>query len=262
MLHGPSTSRGWLFSVSMILLSASALSESAVLISRPASAPSASPAIVIGFVGGFVRHDNINQGPVQLAQRIRLSAPKDTFVRMFENRHRKSAYRAILRALDTNRDGVLSAQEKHAARIVLFGHSWGAAAAVALARDLQRSGIPVLLTAQVDSVAKLWQNDSVIPGNVAEAVNYYQPHGLIHGQPHITAADPARTQILGNYLMDYRKDPVPCSASSWFDHITPSHAQSECDTRLWTKIEDLLSHSLGWSSSAAHAGLQTDPVTH
>ena len=202
----------------------------------------------------------MNQGPVQLAQRIRLSAPKDTFVQMFENRHRRSAYLAILRALDTNRDGVVSTQEKSAARIVLFGHSWGAAAAVALARDLQRSGIPVLLTAQVDSVAKLWQNDSVIPGNVAEAVNYYQPHGLIHGRPRITAADPAKTQILGNYLMDYRKDPVPCSASSWFDHITPSHAQSECDTRLWTKIEDLLWQSFGWSSSAAHADLQTDSV--
>ena len=213
---------------------------------------------MIGFVGGFVRHDNLRQGPVQLSERIRRAAPQDTYVQMFENRHRKSAYRAIVRALDTDHDGTLSAQEKSQARIVLFGHSWGAAAVVALARDLQRVGIPVRLTAQVDSVAKLWQDDSVIPGNVAEAVNYYQPHGLIHGRPRIVAADPSRTQILGNYLMDYRKDPVPWSASSWFDHITPSHAQSECDTRVWSKIEDLLWHSLGLSSSTATVDPQSE----
>ncbi|MGA8432143.1 MAG: hypothetical protein WB729_20120 [Candidatus Sulfotelmatobacter sp.] len=220
----------------------------------------ASPAIVIGFVGGFVRPDNIHHGPVQLALRIRRSAPKDTFIQVFENRHRRSAYRAILRALDTNHDGTLSVQEKKDARIVLFGHSWGASAVVLLARDLQRDGIPVRLTAQVDSVAKLWQNDALIPGNVAEAVNYYQTHGLVHGRSQIIAADPARTQILGNYLVDYRKDPVDCSVTSWFNRITPSHAQSECDTRLWSKIEDLLWQSLGFPPSAASVNLQADPA--
>jgi len=239
-----------------IVLITTAWPESHVVVSRPPA--TSSPAIVIGFVGGFVRHDNLRQGPVQLSERIRRAAPQDTYVQMFENRHRKSAYRAIVRVLDTDHDGTLSPQEKSQARIVLFGHSWGAAAVVALARDLQRVGIPVRLTAQVDSVAKLWQNDSMIPGNVTEAVNYYQPHGLIHGQPHIVAADPASTQILGNYLVDYRKDPVPCSASSWFDHITPSHAQSECDMRVWSKIEDLLWHSLGLTSSTATVDPQNE----
>ena len=81
---------------------------------------------------------------------------------------------SLFSLLDTNHDGVLSADEKSRARIILFGHSWGAAAAVMLARDLRREGIPVLLTVQVDSVAKMWQNDSIIPDNVAEAVNFYQ----------------------------------------------------------------------------------------
>ena len=108
----------------------------------------------------------------------------------------------------SNHDGVLSAEEKARARIILFGHSWGASAAVLLARDLRREGVPVLLTVQVDSVAKVWQNDSVIPDNVAEAVNFYQPHGFIHGRARITAADPAKTEILGNYRTDYKKNPV------------------------------------------------------
>jgi hypothetical protein len=259
-MYWPSPSRDFSIFLAAVALTASALCESGVSVSRAVPATATSPAIVVGFVGGFVRHDNVHQGPVQLAERIRRSAPKDTFVQMFENRHRRSAYRAILHALDSNHDGVLSPQEKSNARIVLFGHSWGAAAAVALARDLPRAGIPVRLTAQVDSVAKFWQEDSVIPNNVAEAVNYYQPHGLVHGRQRITAADPSRTQILGNYLTDYRKDPVHCSANSWFDRITPSHAQSDCDTRLWSKIQDLLWQSLEFPSSTASVNLQANPA--
>ena len=242
-----------------IVLTASALSESAVPVSKPLTI--ASPAIVIGFVGGFVRYNNIHHGPVQLAQRIRGSAPKDTYVQVFENRHRRSAYKTILRVLDTNHDGTLSPQEKKDARIVLFGHSWGASAVVLLARDLQRDGIPVRLTAQVDSVAKLWQNDAIIPGNVAEAVNYFQPHGFIHGRSRITAADPSRTQILGNYLFDYKKDPIECSGTSWWDRVfTPGHMESECDARLWSRVEDLVWQSLGVSSGTTSINLPASSV--
>jgi len=201
--------------------------------------------IVAGFVGGFVSHDSFRHGPVQLAQRIQNSAPKDTYVQVFENRRRKEAYQTILRLLDRNHDGVLSDEEKAQARIILFGHSWGAAAVVLLARELNRAGIPVLLTVQVDSVAKLWQKDGIIPENVAAAANFYQPHGILHGRSAITAADPSKTQILGNYRFDYRKEPVRCEELSWFDrHITPAHAQSDCDPRLWVQVEDLVRQRL------------------
>ncbi|MGA7219982.1 MAG: hypothetical protein WBX38_16825 [Candidatus Sulfotelmatobacter sp.] len=212
----------------------------------------ASSTLLIGFVGGFVSHDNSHHGPVRLAQRIRTTVPKDTYIRVFENRRRKQAYDDILRRLDTNRDGFLSAEEKARARIVLFGQSWGGSAAVLLARDLQRVGVPVLLTVQVDSVAKLWQNDSVIPGNVAEAINFYQPHGFIHGQARITAADPAKTQILGNYLMDYRKNPVECPEASWADRVfTPGHMESECDPRLWSQIENMMRERISPPTASA-----------
>jgi pimeloyl-ACP methyl ester carboxylesterase len=200
---------------------------------------------VIGFVGGFISHDNPHHGTVQLAERIRRSVPKDTFVGVFENRRRKLAYDAVVRLLDADHDGVLSAEEKARAHIVVFGHSWGAAAAVLLARDLRRKGVPVLLTVQVDSVAKAWQNDAVIPDNVAAAVNFYQPHGIVHGRKLITAANPAKTQILGNYLVDYKKTPVDCPHASWGDRFfTPGHMQSECDPRLWSQIEDMVRQRL------------------
>jgi pimeloyl-ACP methyl ester carboxylesterase len=201
--------------------------------------------IVVGFVGGFVRHDNPHHGPVRLAEQIRRTVPKDTYVRVFENRRRKRAYDDIIRLLDANHDGILSSEEKARARIILFGHSWGASAAVMLARELQRQGVPVLLTVQVDSVAKVWQNDAVIPDNVAEAVNFYQTHGVIHGRALITAADPAKTEILGNYRMDYQKNPIECPGAFWMDRVfTPGHMQSECDPHVWSQIETLVRQRL------------------
>jgi pimeloyl-ACP methyl ester carboxylesterase len=218
----------------------------------------ASPAsIVIGFVGGFVRHDNPRHGPVKLAKNIEREVPGDIYVRVFENRHRKTAYATIVRLLDRNHDGILTGDEKLRARIVLFGHSWGASAVVLLARELSRTGIPVMLTVQVDSVAKFWQKDGVIPANVRAAVNFYQPNGLIHGRSEISAADPEKTEILGNYRFDYRKKPVQCAEgrASWFDRLTPSHAQSECDPSLWAQVEDLVLQrvpAIAVSNSASH----------
>ncbi len=232
----------------ILLVAAAILGAPRPGLSREANAASpttqtiAAPSnIVIGFVGGFVRHDNPHHGPVRLAKQIRRTVPKDTYVQVFENRRRRLAYETILRQLDTNHDGVLSSEEKSRARIILFGHSWGASAAVLLARDLRREGVPVLLTVQVDSVAKVWQNDSVIPDNVAEAVNFYQPHGFVHGRTRITAADPAKTEILGNYLKDYQKNPIVCTGTSWFDRtFTPDHMYSECDDHVWSQIGDLV----------------------
>jgi hypothetical protein len=254
-----------LFRASLVILTI--LAATAPQLSRAVDAvrpqPTVAPSnIVIGFVGGFVRHDNPTQGPVQFAQQMQRTVSKDTYVRVFENRRRKQAYDAILRLLDTNRDGVLSAEEKARARIILFGHSWGASAAVSLARDLQRLGVPVLLTVQVDSVAK-WHNDSVIPANVAEAVNFYQPHGIIRGQTRITAADPDRTAILGNYLVDYRKNPVPCPGASWADHVfIPDHMQSECDAHLWSQIETMVRQRLLSADAVPEASSTASAAVH
>lgn len=204
----------------------------------------ATTAIVIGFVGGFVRRDRPHHGPIELAQRIRSDVTKNTHVEVFENRHRGQARALILRLLDTNHDGVLSNEEKKRARIILYGHSWGAAAAVQLARELRREHIPVLLTAQVDSVP-LWHDDSVIPDNVAEAVNFYQPHGILHGVAQIRAADESKTEILGNFRSDYKKQPVQCTGYPWHDRVfTPGHMQSECDPKVWSRVEELVLQQL------------------
>jgi len=201
--------------------------------------------ILVGFVGGFVRHTNPHHGPVVVAERIRQLAPTGSHIDVYENRHRKAAYRNIIRLLDSDGDGVLSAAEKAQARIILFGQSWGASAAVLLARDLGRIGVPVMLTVQVDSIAKPWQHDGVIPENVAAAVNFYQPHGLLHGRQEIRADDDGKTQILGNYRIDYKQNPVKCQGMPWLDRaLTPDHMQSECDPHLWAQVENLMRQRL------------------
>jgi hypothetical protein len=225
-------------------------------VARSQPAPST---IVVGFVGGFVRHDNLNHGPVKLARSIENSIPadtnsKDTYVQVFENRHRRTAYSTILRLLDRDHNGILSAAEKSQARIVLFGHSWGASAVVMLARELQRAGIPVLLTVQVDSVAKFWQKDGIIPANVATAVNFYQPKGFIHGRHQISAADPQKTEILGNYRFDYKTNPVTCTGTTWFGQaFMHDHLESECDPHIWTQIADLVHQTMTGPKTAGQS---------
>jgi hypothetical protein len=209
------------------------------------AAPAMPPAIVMGFVGGLVRHDDPVHDEVRLAARLRKAYPTGVDVEMFENYNGESARKKILALLDTDHDGTLTDGEKQNARIILYGHSWGASEAVAIARELEKDGIPVLLTVQVDSVSKIGQNDAVIPANVAQAANFYQPDGFIHGQSEIRAADPARTKIIGNYRFDYKGAPYTCNEYPWFDRVlVKTHTQIECDPKVWRQVESLIRSDL------------------
>jgi hypothetical protein len=196
---------------------------------------SETPAIVIGFTGGFVRHDDMVHGPVQLAERLCRDLPAGTYVQVFENRRGEQAHAEILRRLAAAHEGSASPEEKQQARIILYGHSWGATQAILLARELEKDGVPVLLTVQVDSVAKPGQNDFLIPANVAAAVNFYQATGMLHGQAQIHAAESARTQILGNYKFDYAAHPAACYGPyPWYDRVfMKAHTEIECDPNVW-----------------------------
>ncbi|MGC1620005.1 MAG: hypothetical protein WA765_16060 [Candidatus Acidiferrum sp.] len=220
----------------------------------PAAITAAPPVIVIGFVGGFVRHDDAVHTEVQLVDRLREEYASGIYVQTFENHRGKDAYRAVLRLLDANRDGNLSPEERQSARIIIFGHSWGASETVELARQLGKDGIPVLLTIQVDSVSKLGENDSVIPANVAQAVNFYQLDGFLHGQPKIRAANPARTRILGNFRSDYKSKPLSCGQYPWWDRVfMRPHIQIECDPTVWNQVESLIRSNLSLEARVSPA---------
>jgi pimeloyl-ACP methyl ester carboxylesterase len=162
-------------------------------------------------------------------------------VRVFENHRGDDAYHAVLQQLDVDHDGSLSEEEKQNARIILYGHSWGASQTVELARQLKRVDVPVLLTIQVDSVHKIGENDAVIPSNVEQAVNFYQPHGIVHGRAQIRAADPDRTEVMGNFRFDYSGSALRCQSYPWFNRLLiKPHVQIECDPEVWDQVEALI----------------------
>lgn len=204
-------------------------------------ASAAPPVIVVGFMGGLVRHDNLVHSGVQLAAHLRADYPSGVHVEVFENRRGNAAHEEILRLLGTKQDGQLTLEGKRSARIIIYGTSWGASETLTLARELEKDGIPVLLTIQVDSVAKIGEDDTVIPGNVAEAVNFYQPSGVLHGRREIRAADAAHTRILGNFRLDYEASPVKCEGYPWYASLLwKEHIEIECDPKVWGQVESLI----------------------
>jgi pimeloyl-ACP methyl ester carboxylesterase len=203
--------------------------------------------IVVGFVGGFVRHDDTKHAEVKFAAHLREQYHSEMNVEVFGNHSGIRALEHVLR---------LTGTDKAHARIIIFGHSWGGTETVTLARELEQRGIPVLLTIQVDSIAKPGQENSTIPANVENAVNFYQSHGLLHGQSEILAKDPAHTNIIGNFEMTYKDHPVNCNEFPWYSRVfTKPHIEIENDPRVWTEAASLIDLELSGTQSAAQVTL-------
>jgi hypothetical protein len=210
--------------------------------------------IVIGFVGGFVQAGDLKHPEVQFASYLRNRYPSDVHAEVFSNHDGRKAFHYALSLLDTDHDGTLSAAEKDQAKIIIYGHSWGASETVSLARDLGRIGIPVLLTIQVDTIAKPGQNGSTISPNVAKAVNFYQPRGILHGRTEILAAAPVRTKIIGNIRMTYEDYPVNCENYRWYARVfNKPHHEIENDPRVWDQAALLIDSELSDTRSTVQS---------
>jgi pimeloyl-ACP methyl ester carboxylesterase len=198
--------------------------------------------LVIGFVGGFERWNDPHRGVRKVALNIRQMHLPGVYAETLENHRAGTAVQLIRRALDADGNGQLDDTECADARVILYGQSWGGAAVIKVARALQQWNVPVLLTVQVDSVGFA---DSVIPGNVHEAANFYQ-HDLftIQGRQAIRAEDPLRTHILGNIQMSYFFRPYGSlneSDSSWIRRVLGgSHAKMEVDPIVWMSVQALI----------------------
>lgn len=209
------------------------------------------PLIVIGFMGGHVRAGNLVHLEARLTRDLDRRYPNALRAMTFANSDEAAALDSILSLLDTDKNGRLSDNEKGAARIVLFGHSWGASEAVNLAQELDRRGIPVLLTIQVDSVQKRGEHDGSIPANVHEAINFYETEGMLHGRRAIQAVDPARTTILGSYESTYKVTRVRCAGFPWYARaFMKPHIEIENDGAVWDQIDALIVARSGAASAA------------
>ena len=198
------------------------------------------PLIVIGFAGGFIKSTSAVHGEIALAHHLREKYGPAIHSEIFENHHGNEAHREILRLLAAS-----NPTTNQPPRIILYGHSWGASEAVNEARRLQRDNIPVLLLIEVDGVPKRSQDDSIIPANVAQAINFYQTEGLLHGRSAISAADPAATQIIDNIHLTYKDNEVPTPGYPWFARtFTKRHIEIENDPRVWNQVEAMIQANL------------------
>lgn len=199
--------------------------------------------LVIGFQGGREPWDNEKRNVRQLALKLRSMRMNGVHVETVENQKRALALQLIRNALDRSQDGQLDAAERRSVRIILYGQSFGGAAVVKLARELETLEIPVLLTVQVDSVGR---GDGVIPPNVACAANLYQDDGFfIRGEKPIRAQDPARTTILGNFDYNYKDKPIDLSQVSWMKKIfRTAHTKMDFDPEVWARVEGMILHAI------------------
>jgi hypothetical protein len=196
---------------------------------------------VIGFVGGFANPHDVKHPEVLFAALLRQYYAPILHAQVFSNHDRNGALHYVLGLLDTNGDGVLSDEEKKSARIIIYGHSWGASETVAFARTLQHRTIPVLLTIQLDTVSKWGQQPSRIPSNVESAINFFQSQGFLRGRPEILAADESRTDIIGNLRFRYVDKSINCDNYPWFARtFNKPHHEIENDPNVWNRIAFLI----------------------
>src|SRR5687768_4846317 len=195
--------------------------------------------LIIGFLGGRESWDNDKRGVRKLALKLRALKLPGVHVETVENTRRPIALALVRNAFDRDRNGRLDERERGSARVIVYGQSFGGAAVVKFARELDAMGVPILLTVQVDSVGR---NDAVIPPNVARAANLFQRDGFtIRGEREIRAADPRSTTILGNYRFTYRGKRIDLSEVSWFKRLLQrAHTKMDFDPEVWALVEKMI----------------------
>jgi len=193
--------------------------------------------LIIGFMGGREPWNNEDRNVRKLALKLR-SLP-NLKVETVENRKRKLAIELIQHAFDRNSDGQLDETERASVQLIVYGQSFGGAAVVKLAKQLQKIGIPIALTVQVDSVGL---GDRIIPANVRTAANLFQRNGwLIRGEREIHAEDSSKTTILGNFKYDYADNKIDISRVSFVKKaFRYAHTRMEYDPEVWKTVEELI----------------------
>lgn len=226
----------------------------------PSSRRISQKAIVIGFLGGYVKRDDVKHPEVLFADYLNNRYGPALHAEVFGNHEAKRALDLIIDRVDDNKNRPRIPADKNTMRIILYGHSWGASQVLTFARELEMRGIPVALTIQVDSVRKMRQNDRTVPPNVAKAINFYQRKGFTPGRPLIVPADAQRTTIIGNFHMIYNDPNIRCDNYRWFSRVlNKPHHLIENDPHVWDQIVLLIDSELALHPNIGEAQFQIEP---
>ncbi len=197
--------------------------------------------VVVGFLGGRDAWNDSEKGVRKTALLIRDSR-LPVYAETFENRRRDVAEEFVVQALDRNADGFIDSYESGRATLIVYGQSFGGAATIKFAEQLEKRSVRVHMTLQIDSVGR---GDDKVPPNVRYAANLYQDNGwLIAGEHPISASDASRTHILGNWRFDYSQTPgseIDISHLPWWKVIfRGAHAKMDRDDRVWEVVTELV----------------------
>jgi hypothetical protein len=191
--------------------------------------------VIVGFLGGRDAWNDGVKGVRQVALRLR-DPTRHLYAETFENKSRDVAEAFVTEAFD----GVDDKSDRPI--LIVYGQSFGGAATVKFANQLEKRGRPIHLTLQIDSVGR---GDGELPPNVQFAANLYQANGrFIKGENPIRSSDPARTRILGNWVFDYDHPPgseISIDDLPWWKTIfRAAHAKMDRDGRVWNIVEVLI----------------------
>jgi hypothetical protein len=200
--------------------------------------------LVLGIVGGWERWDAPQRCIRRTALELRALHTPGVWVETVENHKIELAQELVEKAFDFDKSGRLDPDEKAAARIILYGQSLGGRATLRFCRWLKGQGMRVRLAVLVDSYGR---DPYTVPPNVEEALNIYQrDFGPVRGTAKITAEDPRRTRILGNWRYTYGGRDVPMPGEpgirKWF---MGSHLKLEYDPEPWKRVLDLIVSVIG-----------------
>lgn len=196
--------------------------------------------LVIGIVGGWERWDNPTRAIRRTAIALKRKRLPGVHVETVENHSLELAEELVQKAFDFDRNGMLDPSEAAQAEVIVYGQSLGGRAALRLCRKLHEWGVPVPLLITVDSFGR---DSFEVPPNVRRAANYFQrDHLYIKGAPALRPADPAKTRILFNRKLSFKKrDEVEAGEHSWLQRFfLDEHARIEYLPEVWEEIEKLI----------------------
>ena len=171
-----------------------------------AASPGSARVVVVGFTGGLGPRVHSGSGVAVLTRRINGMGDEGVAALLFGWNDWRQAAAEVLKLAHASPG---SPGRLPQPLIVACGHSLGANAIGKFARLLGQSGLEVSLAVYIDAFSA---GKSTVPANVACAVNFYQRAGILKGIPvrgrsSLAASAPARTTLLGSYLLKPRDRP-------------------------------------------------------
>jgi hypothetical protein len=156
--------------------------------------------VVVGFTGGLEPHGPSDSGIRVVTRRIDGMGDEGVVALLYGQSQWRQAAAEVLRRAHSSPDPPGGLRQP---LIVALGHSLGANAMGKFARLLGQSGLEVSLAVYIDAFSA---GKSRVPANVACAINFYQRAGKfkgipLRGQSGLVAVAPARTTLLGSYLL-------------------------------------------------------------